>query len=509
MKILLAGPGTGKTTNIKNVISEHGDGAKFLVLSFTNATVKDLQSNLSGQGVTEDNCMTLHKLAVKYNHDQNRHVLLPKEVDELKKIAKGTKIDFEKLCDFLKCTTFDQMIERFVIFAKANPAYLKQKLENYDSLIVDEYQDFNPYEQNLIDILIGEIQDSYILGDDDQCIYDFKDASSDKIISFHNDKANKIISHEHKCYRCPDKVVEHATHLIQNNKKRVAKKWDKTGKTGEIEHCQLKSFDEVAVSIMDKLSSISDGTTLILSPVGFAVEPLIKKLEEKGMEFTNFFSPKISDELIMSSWEVKSIFGSYTYLNLVLLGYSKLTSRRKFYDLIKQHFDAGVNFDGLFKLLTNKLPSEIVNNELSLDDFLSQEKYSAISSLFDESNGRSDEEKLENMFKEIEAMEEKNIKIMSIHKSKGLGADCVFMVGLNEGILPNKKKGNDSIESQRRLFYVGMTRTKKQLFLYSNIQIEGKYANKVNKDDFKYDYKSKVWNGKSSSFISELKLKNN
>jgi len=113
------------------------------------------------------------------------------------------------------------------------------------------------------------------------------------------------------------------------------------------------------------------------------------------------------------------------------------------------------------------------------------------------------------MFKEIEEMEEKNIKIMSIHKSKGLGADYVFMIGLNEGILPNRKRGNDSMESQRRLFYVGMTRAKKQLYLYSNIKIEGKHVNKVNKDDFKYDYKSKDWNGKSSSFISELKLENN
>ena len=128
--------------------------------------------------------------------------------------------------------------------------------------------------------------------------------------------------------------------------------------------------------------------------------------------------------------------------------------------------------------------------------------------MFNKSDGRSDEEKLENMLKKIEEMEEKNIKIMSIHKSKGLGADFVFMIGLNEGIMPNKKKGNDSIESQRRLFYVGITRTKEQLFLYSNVQIKGEHAHKVNKDDFKYDYKSKVWNGKASSFISELKLKN-
>jgi len=505
---LLAGPGTGKSTNINKIISAQGSGEKFLVLSFTNATVKDLQSSLVQQGVSEKNCMTLHKFAVKYNHDQSRHVLLQKEIDELRKIEKSTQIDFEKLCDFLKCTTFDQMIERFVTFAKANPAYLKQKLEKYDSLIVDEYQDFNPSEQKLIDILIEEIENSYILGDDDQCIYDFKDASSDKIISFHNDPANEIIAHEHKCYRCPDKVVECGTNLIKNNKKRVDKKWEITGKVGDIEYIQLKNFDDVAINIVNKLSVIEGPDVLILSPVGFAIEPLLKRLEEKGIEFTNFFCPKFSDRLITKTWEVKSIFGNFKYLNLVLLGYSRLTNRKKFYGVIKNHFDTGANFDELFKLLLSNLPCEIIRNELSLSDFLSQEQYCEIKLLFDKSEGSSDDQKLENILKEIEDEVENNIKIMSIHKSKGLGAEYVFMVGLNEGILPNKKRGNDSIESQRRLFYVGMTRTKKQLYLYSNVQIEGKQVNKVNKEDFKYDYINKTWNGKSSSFITELKLFN-
>ena len=122
MNILLAGPGTGKTTNIKEIISSCGDGSRFLVLSFTNATVKDLQYKLSDQGITESNCMTLHKFAVKYNQDNSRHVLFQKEINELCQISKGAKIEFSNLCDFLKCTTFDQMIERFVEYARSNPA---------------------------------------------------------------------------------------------------------------------------------------------------------------------------------------------------------------------------------------------------------------------------------------------------------------------------------------------------------------------------------------------------
>lgn len=506
MKILLAGPGTGKTTNIKNIITAHGDGSRFLVLSFTNATVHELQKSLKDQQVTESNCMSLHKFAVKYNHDKHRHVLLPIEENELRKIAIGANIAFDLLCDFLSCTTFDQMIDRFVIYAKANPLYLKEKLAGYDSLIVDEYQDFNPHEQALIDILISTITTSYVLGDDDQCIYDFKDASADKIISFNNDSSNEKITHTHICYRCPDSVVEHATNLISQNRNRVAKEWRKSSKAGTVTHEQLNTLDDVAKSILEKIISISDDDILILTPVEFAVEPLVSLLERNGVAFTNYFEKKIPIRLIAKVWEARSIFGDHKYLNLVLLGYVKLTARKNFYECVKRHYAAGKDYDELFALLVSKLPTEIKDVTLDLPTFLQQEAYIEVFSLFQKARGESENEKLENLFKEIEQEDSERIKIMSIHKSKGLGADHVFIVGINEGILPNKTKGNDSLESQRRLFYVGMTRTKKSLTLISNLRLEGKYVNRVNKTDFRFDGKSGLWVGKSSRFISELKL---
>lgn len=506
MKILLAGPGTGKTTNIKKIISNYGDGSKFLILSFTNATVQDLQKNLMEQGITDSNCMTLHKFAVKYNHDNSRHVLLNKEVKKLKQISKITQIGFGKLCDFLSSTTFDQMIERFVKYAKINPLYLQQRLSEYEFLIIDEYQDFNPSEQKLIDVLIEKIQTAYLLGDDDQCIYDFKDASSKKIISFYNDPNNDKISHEHKCYRCPDKVVEHATALIKNNRKRVDKKWEKNGNKGGINYLQLTTFDDVASSILKTIQGLNGEKILILTPVRFAVEPLIAQLEKHNIEFTNYFTERIPDALVTKSWEVKALFGDFRYLNLVLLGYSLLVNRTNFYKLFKKHFDKGADYKELFTLLETKIPEVIRNNKLSLDDFLAQDNYIAILNLYNKTQGFNLGTKLENIFTGIDEQEEKNIKIMSIHKSKGLGEDYVFIVGLNEGIIPNRKEGNDSIESQRRLFYVGITRTQKHLFLYSNIRVEGRHVRKVNKNDFKYDHRFKTYNGRASSFIVELKL---
>lgn len=508
MKVLLAGPGTGKTTNIQKIIAEKLDPSRILVISFTNATVEDLKKSLVPAGVNVECCMTLHKFAVKYNHDKTRHVLENKEIEQLQQISDQTKISFVDLCNFLATTTFDQMIERFVGYAKANPAYLKEKLAPYSILIVDEYQDFNKKEQELIDLLVEVMEEAYILGDDDQCIYDFKDASNEKIIELHQDPSHETIAHEHKCYRCPDVVVDGATKLIKNNVKRVDKKWEKTNKPGNLEIKQFSTSEDSADHVLNEtqkaLAANAEDKVLILSPVRFFVEPLTKKLEAAGIEFKNYFIGKVPVELVVKAWGLRSLFGKHKYLNLLLLGYRVLQTRSKYYALIKSHYDSGQNFDELYALLLSRLPEEVKVTYPSIEEALQTPAFAELAELYEKAEGDTADEKLENLFVLVSEEVEQRVNIMSIHKSKGLGADHVFMIGLVEGVIPNVAKGNDTIESQRRLFYVGMTRAKKSLHLLSSINLEGRHANTVNKPDFKFDFRSRMWKGKASRFIEEL-----
>lgn len=510
MKVLLAGPGTGKTTNIQSIISAKGDPTGTLVISFTNATVNDLKKSLLPIGVSEQNCMTLHKFAIKYNHDKTRHVLESREIDELETIATGTSIDFKSLCNHLSCTTFDQMIERFVSYAKTNKVYLQTELSKYSTLIVDEYQDFNKNEQELIDLIIEIIEDVYILGDDDQCIYDFKDASNDKIIALHNDATHEKLDHEHRCYRCPDVVVEHATNLIKNNTQRVDKKWEKTGKKGELFNHQFSLTSEMAQYVVSEIKTITTSSPeegiLILSPVGFIADVVADELNKGGVAYKNYFVGKVNEELLIKSWKLRILFGDHKYLNLVFFGYKILLSRRPFYELLKKHYSGGINFDELYALLLSRLPAEVTTEYSSVEGALATTEFKDLQELYKNSEGNNEAEKLEKLFVIKEEDTEEKIKLMSLHKSKGLGAEHVFMVGLVEGIIPHRGKGNDTIESQRRLFYVGMTRAKKKLHLLSSVNLEGRYVHTVNKADFRLDYRTKLYKGKASTFIAELKL---
>ena len=102
--------------------------------------------------------------------------------------------------------------------------------------------------------------------------------------------------------------------------------------------------------------------------------------------------------------------------------------------------------------------------------------------------------------------EKGKVNFMSIHKSKGLEAEYVIINGLVSGILPNETRGQDTIEAQRRLLFVGMTRALKELYLVSTVEWEGGMLkrNYADIDQFKFIPWKRKYNGKTSKFIEEI-----
>ena len=239
MKILLAGPGTGKTTRVKEIIDADYEAAeRALVLSFTNATVSDLTVAFADDPRVE--CLTLHKYALKISPLRDRYILDGREERTLRELAKSINTDFAFVCERLRCITFEAMISECLDFLRANPVYAAEKIGSLDLLIVDEYQDFNPVEQALIDEIAGLAAEAIILGDDDQCIYGFKDADPDGIMQIYQEPSVTKLDHANNCWRCPDVVVTHAQKLIEHNVNRVAKTWNPTGRPGDYSPLQVR-----------------------------------------------------------------------------------------------------------------------------------------------------------------------------------------------------------------------------------------------------------------------------
>jgi DNA helicase II / ATP-dependent DNA helicase PcrA len=517
MEVLLAAPGTGKTTKIKNIIDERfKDATNILVLSFTNATINDLNTTFKDSEKVK--CYTLHKYALLINHLPHNHILSELEISLLDKFSDKVRMSFSDLCSILNCMTFEMMISESISFIETNPAYAEEKIGTIDLLVIDEFQDFNELERSLLNLLFAFSKNIIILGDDDQSIYSFKNADPEALIALYNDETNTKVGHDHICYRCPDKIVDSCTSLINNNTIRVIKEWYKSKKDGEIKVLQGKTHALISKYIIDQINEIRRSaereTILILCWQKIAAYPVVASFEEKGIEYVDFLKKDIDKQDYYLIWWLRAIFGNHLLLNTIfIICYHRLYTRIKLIEKFKDYFKDTSYFNELLNLIlsySTSLPaiSKYLFKTPDIQEFFKEnvefEKFKEYINKNDIVN--SVDEIVKNFFKSM-AFDPTKVNIMTIHKSKGLQADNVFILGLTEGLLPNRSEGTDNLEAQRRLLYVGMTRAMKRLWLISCIQWETKdiLASGADKKQFKH-YGREIMFGKTSSFIHEIKL---
>jgi len=518
MEILLAAPGTGKTTKTKAIIDERfKDASNILILSFTNATVNDL--NNSFERYDNVHCYTLHKYALLINHLPEHHILSKLEITYLEKFSEKLNVNFNVLCETLRCMTFDMMISGSITFIRSNPIYAESRIGHIDLLIVDEFQDFNETERSLLELLYEYASDVIILGDDDQSIYGFKNADPEALIGIYNSEDSLKIPHEHICYRCPDEVVSCSSNLIRMNTTRIDKEWHLGNKKGEVQVLQGKNQEVVNAYIIKTLNELrrdfSDESVLILSSVKIATLPVLRALDENGIGYTNFMNKDLSKSEFYLIWWLRAIYGTQPFLNVVfLLCHFKLHSKVKLIEKFKDYIKNTSLQNELLSLILSyepfKIPlSEYLNTKPDLNIFFKDNpEFVIFRDYIDESSlSRSIEEIVKN-YSESTSFDNHGINAMTIHKSKGLQADNVFILGLTEGLFPNKKEGTDNIESQRRVLFVGMTRALKRLWLISCIEWDSADIQSSMADKSQFGFKGRqIMTGRMSSFIDEMGLR--
>ncbi|MCH7928863.1 MAG: ATP-dependent helicase [Candidatus Dadabacteria bacterium] len=513
MKLLLAGPGTGKTTKVKSIIDVgFSSSQNILVLSFTNATVTDLRSSF--RDYSNVSCYTLHSYALKINHLRNFYVLSSRDEEKIiRSHSKKMAITFDEFCSLIHCITFKNMVAECSSFIRDNSEYAKENIGQIDLLIVDEFQDFNQGERNLVYSISEYADETILLGDDDQSIYGFKDADPEGIISAYNDSSIERLSHENICYRCPDDIVFYSTQLIIRNKNRIRKPWMKSGNSGDIIFHQEMSREKTNDYIINILKKIPENETrLILSPVSFYLPQLLEKLENNEIKYENFWTSPIDPETQEKLWWLKAIYTKNKLIHILFLAKNyKLLNRKKYISILRDAFQKGLTEENIFQ----QFKDEKILISPFVDYLLEQPKISDFLQNHMEYQNLLDQETEEEMISAIPKLatilfpnpEFSNdaVNLMSIYKSKGLQAQHVIITDINEGVLPNDTSGIDTIESQRRLLFVGMTRTQKTLYLISTVKWEGKYVHKVDKSKFEYKFWEKSYYSKTSRFIDEMR----
>lgn len=416
---------------------------------------------------------------------------------------------------------FDDLIALTYKLLDENPELASTTSKKYQYIMIDEYQDTNELQLKLIQKLCSEHNNICVVGDDDQSIYGWRGAHIRNIIEFDQDFKNAKVFKLEENYRSRIPILKVANALIEHNRSRLGKKLIATRGNGE-EVTVLNSIDEneearkISINIQKLLDK---GIAAKEIAVLYRVNVLSRSIEE-GLNRSGIGYKLVGGQRFFDRAEVKDLI---SYLRIVTNPHDDFSIKRivnkpkrglgkasvdkielaahanetSIYEYIKNS-DISV----LVELVKKKNASTLKNFVENLDEVARVAKestYKFIDVLEDTFHlkqiykGMQDEEdRVRNMDEfyglfrdfikkspdvsldeflneltlqsEQDQVEGESIYMMSIHASKGLEFEHVFIIGMEEGFLPLVGDGSD-LEEERRLGYVSMTRAKDTLTL--------------------------------------------
>lgn len=423
---------------------------------------------------------------------------------------------------------FDDLIYNMVRLFESEPDVLRKYQDKYKYIMVDEYQDTSKAQSELVDMLASGWFNLCVVGDEDQSIYSFRGAIVENILGFGEKYPGTYKVKLEENYRQTKNILDAANSVIKNNKVRTNKKlWTRSDKGVPVETCDCAySCVDEADWIVDKTinNKLTYKNTAILYRMNSQSGPLERKFIQSGIPYrivggTRFFDRK----------EVKDILAYMAILvnpadNIRLKRIINVPARKiglktvdklelqakqcnmdmitmckhawKFDDLKRSSKQLGkfyALYDELVKQ-TNGLSLsdiiqtiyDIVDYEKALagkdDSFDRKMNINQLESMADEFEKRKIEQGepcgIQEFLEEISLLSDIDnydktkdaVTMMTMHSSKGLEFENVFLIGWSDGIFPSSRalQSDDvetAIEEERRLAYVGMTRAKKRLFI--------------------------------------------
>ena len=476
--------------------------------------------------------------------------LLPDEVKTSRKnifenqILKVYKIYQNKIRDLNSCDFGDLIMYCVKLFEK-NPDIRKIYSNNFKYILVDEYQDTNFIQNKWLNLIVNDDKNICCVGDDDQSIYSWRGAEIKNFLSFDKVYPDCKIFRLEQNYRSTKNILNAASFLISHNKDRLGKKlWTESHQGNLVKLNCYKNGKEEARSVGNIIEeNVKENNSL--NDIAILVRAIYqtREFEER------FLKIGINYRIIggIKFYERAEVKDAVCYLRIVSQKFDDLaferilnTPKRGLGDAtLKQlHEYSSKNKicleDSARKLLEiNQFRPKVkllVKQILDLidkwrSDLKKNKHYDLLKIILDESGYSAmlknkkdidNEDRIENLKELLRAMndydnlqgflehvalatsidqewDDERINIMTMHASKGLEFDTVFLPGWEEGLFPHQKsleeKGDFALEEERRLAYVGVTRAKKNAFISFAIQ--------------------RVWHGEwmdsmPSRFISEL-----
>ncbi len=432
------------------------------------------------------------------------------------------KIYQQKLLDLNACD-FGDLILHVVKILEKNLDIREIYSNNFKYILVDEYQDTNYIQSRWLYLLSEKHKNICCVGDDDQSIYSWRGAEIKNFLEFDQVYKNSKVIRLEENYRSSQNILSVASNLIANNQNRVGKTLKTTMEEGDLVklNCFKNGKDE-AIGVSDEIekklkNEYSFNNIAILVRAIFQTREFEERFLKIGLPYRILGGTKF--------YERSEIKDCVAYLRLIhqpkddlafgrivnnpkrSIGESTIKLIHEFakdnsvsleiaskmlieQNLIKPKTKIGLSsFLFLIDKWRNDLNIKNISHIKILQLVLDESGYSA---MLKNKKDIDNESRLENIKELLSAMKEfdglesflehvalataidqdwdgEKVNMMTMHGSKGLEFDVVFLPGWEEGLFPHQKsieeKGQNGLEEERRLAYVGITRAKKKALI--------------------------------------------
>lgn len=416
---------------------------------------------------------------------------------------------------------FDDMLAYSYELFSQRKDILSAWQNKYRYILIDEFQDVNQIQYDIVRMLAEPGQNLFVVGDDDQSIYRFRGANPEIMLHMPKDYPNLKTVNLSYNYRCPKDVVRMADKVIRNNRERFQKEIIAAGTersviTKEIFETQREENLKVVERI--RAGEVPLSKTAVL----FRTNTQAWLLMEQLMEYNIPFTAKDKAPNIYEHWIAKDLYAYFRLAGgsrrrrdfLMIMNRPKRYLSRESLGGETVSFCAWQSFyseqpwmeERIEKLqedllaLKHMRPFAAINyirKAIGYDGFLEEyadcrkmEKEGLLEIIDGLQEGSrsyaSFEEWLDHIERYKQEMKEQErrretkreaVTLATFHSSKGLEFDAVHIIDVNEGITPYKKAVLPAdMEEERRMFYVAVTRTRKELHLYAVKKIRNKEA---------------------------------
>jgi DNA helicase-2/ATP-dependent DNA helicase PcrA len=393
---------------------------------------------------------------------------------------------YQKKLEKNKGVDFDDLLFLAVKLFIKNEKILTKYQDRYRYLLVDEFQDTNYAQYTIVRLLGEKYKNITVVGDFSQSIYSWRGADIKNLEKFQEDFPKTKIFYLEENYRSTQKILDFAYQVIAKNQTHpILKLYTKNHQGETVVFQELENEEEEAIFIAQEILRLSREMARPSFAVLYRTNAQSRVIEEAFLHFglpyiliggTRFYERKEIKDVLAYLRLLVNPEDSVSLERVKKIGKLRFNKFKEFYQEIKNEID---------KKTTNQLIEEIFEktNYLQLYDITDETDYSRLENIKELKSVAINYPKLNDFLEQVALVEseyfvgekkrqqkskqEVYVKLMTLHQAKGLEFPYVFIVGVEEGILPHSRAIDDlfQLEEERRLFYVGITRAQRKLYI--------------------------------------------